>query len=128
MKRNREISINQILMGVAIIFILVVCLSFFHRDPIPMILGIVFGLTLSLLNFRLLYIALNKAVKLPTEKAKVYASSRYMIRYIFTAVCLYISIKAPYINILGTILGLIILKLAILLSNSLNTKDLLKRI
>ncbi|MCR1900209.1 ATP synthase subunit I [Irregularibacter muris] len=127
-KKDRPLDIKYILKGVAIGFVILVIGSLFHSDPIPLIVGIVFGLILSLLNFRLLYITLNKAVQLPPGKAQVYASSRYMIRYLITGIVLFVSIQAPYINVLGTIMGLLLLKTMIMISNILNSGNLLKEV
>lgn len=126
--KNDRTSIQQILKRVTIGFIIVVCLSLFTPEPIPMILGIVFGLTLSLLNFRLLYLTLQKAVQMPPGKAQSYTTIRYFIRYILIGVSVYVSIQSPYINVLGTTIGLLVLKIVIYLSNFFDSSDLFKEV
>lgn len=126
MKNNKDISIKEILKRVAIGFVIGVIFSLFTSDPISWILGITFGLTLSLLNFRLLYLTLTKAVWMSSGKAQSYTISRYMIRYFIMGIALLVSLKAPYINMIGTIVGLLLLKIVILLSNLLNSMGLLK--
>src|SRR5699024_9968060 len=107
-------------------FVAIVCFFLFTSEPTPLILGFIFGLSLSLLNFRLLYLHINKAVQMVPARAKTYMISRYLIRYTLVGVCIYISLKAPYINILGTILGLLLLKIVIHLDNLFNSKRFLK--
>ncbi|RBP37803.1 ATP synthase subunit I [Garciella nitratireducens] len=121
MKSNKDNSIKEILKRVGIGFILVIVLCLFTSDPMTIILGVAFGLTLSLLNFRLLYLTLNKAIQMSPKKAQVYTTSRYFIRYILVGLCIYISLKAPYINVVGTIIGLLLLKMVIYLSNFFNS-------
>jgi hypothetical protein len=82
-----------------------------------MIMGLLFGTIFAILNFVLLASTLNKAVRMDSAKAQVYAGSRYYIRYLLTGIVIYISIKSPNMNVYGAISGLIIPKFYILLSN-----------
>ncbi|KAB3539708.1 ATP synthase subunit I [Alkaliphilus pronyensis] len=100
----------------------------FLENPITFVVGVIFGTTFSLLNFRLLYLTLNKAVHMPPPKAQAYATSRYLLRYTITGIVIFISLKADYINILGTIAGLVSLKLVILKSELFNSKEYFKNI
>lgn len=93
------------------------------KPPLPFLTGLVFGTVISVLNFRLLYLTLNKAVQMPPAKAQVYATSRYFIRYIITGIVIYVSIKAQHINVLGTVVGLISLKIAVLATELFNSKQ-----
>lgn len=82
--------------------------------------GIVFGLLISILCFELLSTAVVKAVNLPPEKAQIYAGTRYVIRLVIYAAVIFISIRADYINVVGTILGLSSIKLSIVISGALD--------
>ena len=82
--------------------------------------GIVFGLLISILCFELLSSAVVKAVNLPPEKAQIYAGTRYVIRLVIYAAVIFISIRADYINVVGTILGLSSIKLSIVISGALD--------
>lgn len=126
--KNKSLNEIQVIKGVLIGFIVLALLSFLYSEPIPLILGLVFGTVLSLLNFRLLYLTLSKAVLMPPGKAQVYASSRYVVRYIITGMVLFIAIKADHINALGTILGLLLIKIVVFVGNIFNSGDLLKKV
>lgn len=98
------------------------------KTPMPFIMGLVFGSAISLLNFIELANTLSRAVGMPPDKAQTYTVIKYFIRYIVTAIVLYVSIVAPYINVLGTILGLIIIKIIILVTNLLGDKNYFRNI
>ncbi|HAS74363.1 MAG TPA: ATP synthase subunit I [Clostridiales bacterium UBA8960] len=98
------------------------------KAPMPFIMGLIFGSAISLLNFIELANTLTRAVAMPPEKAQTFTVVKYFIRYIVTAVVLYVSIVAPYINVLGTILGLIIIKIIILVTNLLGDKNYFRNI
>lgn len=98
------------------------------KTPMPFIMGLVFGSAISLLNFIELANTLSRAVGMPPDKAQTFTVIKYFIRYIVTAIVLYVSIVAPYINVLGTILGLIIIKIIILVTNLLGDKNYFRNI
>lgn len=84
--------------------------------------GIIFGLIFSLLSFRLLELTLKKSVQMHPEAAKKYIFSQYSIRYLLTGLVIYISLTNPKINVVGTISGLLILKVVIVLSSIVSKK------
>ena len=100
----------------------------FFNEPIPFVLGLIFGSLISALNFVELGNTLNRAVTMAPDKAQSFTTVKYFIRYIVTAVVLYVSIVAPYINVLGTILGLVIIKIIILVTNLLSDKNYFRNI
>ncbi|WP_028828860.1 ATP synthase subunit I [Proteocatella sphenisci] len=95
--------------------VMVASLVFFDNWT-AFITGLVFGLLISILCFELLSGSIVKAVSLPPEKAQIFAGSRYFIRLVIYAVVILISIKADYINVIGTILGLSSIKMSIVIS------------
>jgi len=112
-----------------IVDLFVIAASFFlFKDPQAFILGLIFGSAISVLNFIELANTLNRAVHMPPEKAQSFTVIKYFIRYIVTAVVLFVSIVAPYINVLGTILGLVIIKIIILISNLMGDKNYFRNI
>jgi len=113
------VIIDLILFGLSFVFI---------KEPVPFILGLIFGSLISILNFMELGNTLNRAVTMAPDKAQSFTTVKYFIRYIVTAVVLYVSIVAPYINVLGTILGLVIIKIIILVMNLLSDKNYFKNI
>ncbi len=96
--------------------------------PMPFILGIIFGSAISVLNFIELANTLSRAITMPQDKAQSFTVIKYFIRYIVTAVVIYVSIIAPYINIVGTIIGLFIIKIIILVTNLLSDKNYFRNI
>ena len=74
----------------------------------------VFGTLIAILNLKLLAITINKTVSMPSTKAQIYSSSQYLIRMAIMAVVLFVSAKAPHLNIVGTAMGLLSTKFVIL--------------
>lgn len=101
---------------------------FFIRPYLPFLTGIFFGTTVSLLNFRLLYLTIEKAVKMHPERARKFTVSRYLLRYVLTALVILVSINSPDLNALGTVIGLVMIKLVILQRDLLNDKRYFKNI
>jgi hypothetical protein len=98
------------------------------KPPIPFLTGLLFGTVVSILNFRLLYLTIERAVKMHPERARKFTVSRYMIRYVLTALVILVSINSPDINALGTVIGLVMLKLVILQRDLFNHKQYFKNI
>lgn len=104
----------KIVKGVFILNTIIGLISLFIVDqPSSFIKGLVLGTCISILNFRLAALTLEKAVHLPPYKAQVYVTSRYMIRYFIFGIAIYISLKANYINVIGTIIGIMTLRFVI---------------
>jgi len=112
-----------------IVAAIVAGISFFFVDGyIKFLTGLVFGTLISMLNFGLLAKTVEKAVTMDPEKAKVYMSSRYSIRFFLYGAVIYISVVADYINVLGTIVGILNIKGIIYAINIFDDKEFLKRI
>lgn len=80
----------------------------------PMFLGLLFGTMIAILNFRLLAITINKSVTMPASKAQIYSTSQYMLRMLITGVVIFVSVKAPYLHVIGVAIGLLSPKFVIL--------------
>lgn len=100
----------------------------FLNHPKPMILGLFFGASVSALLFVELGITLKRAVTMPPHKAQKFAISKYFLRFTIMAVVLYVSIGAPHINVLGTAVGLILIKPVIYVTHLFNDKQYFKNI
>ena len=128
MKRGNMDAIKtlqkKLFIQLGILLILISVVSLFLMDkPQLFILGLVFGAATSILNFLELSNTLKRAVLMVPAKAQGFVAMKYFIRYAVTAIVLFISIVAPYINVLGTIVGLILLK-GIVLVNSIHKDKL----
>ena len=116
---KKLIAIDLIIIGISYVIM---------SKPIPFILGIIFGSAISVLNFIELANTLTRAITMPQDKAQSFTVIKYFIRYIVTAVVIYVSIVAPYINVVGTIVGLFIIKIIILVTNLLSDKNYFRNI
>lgn len=128
MEETRQLQ-HKIIKWLIIIDILILGISFvFLKEPLSFAYGLIFGSAISGLNFLELGATLRRAVTLPPDKAQGYATRKYFVRYIVSAVVIYISIVAPYINVLGTIVGMSIIKTIIFATNLFNDKQYYKNI
>jgi len=107
-----------VVVAIGISFLGVIFISNFK----PFIFGVIFGSLLGILNFYDLYLTLTKASTMNSGRASNYASFKYVIRYVFMGIALLVSIKATYINVIGTIIGLILIKIVVLITNLFNDK------
>ena len=96
---------------------------FFLKEPIAFALGLVFGGLIGILNFVDLARTLERAVQMRMDKAKIFTALKYFIRYITMIIVLFVSIKADYINVIGTIIGLLLIKFVVLATNLFDNRD-----
>lgn len=78
-------------------------------------MGLIFGTLVGILNLRLLAMALMTAVRLSPQRARVYAVSRYLLRYLIIALVLYAAARKGDISFFfATGGGLLLMKFAAL--------------
>lgn len=92
---------------------------FLADDYLPYLKGVIFGFLIALLCFQQLSISLSKAMSLSPEKAQIFVAKRYLIRLFIYGLVIYISIVADYINVIGTLFGMISIKLSVIFSGIL---------
>ena len=78
------------------------------------VLGLLLGSVFSIINFRLLAITIEKAVEMDPGRAQMYAGTRYMVRLLITGIIVLLALKAPYLNVITTLVGLFLSKIAAL--------------
>lgn len=118
-----------IIKKVLIVDCILIVISFFaSENPMPWILGYIFGGLIGILNFMHLGRTIETAVSMHPKNAQAYASSKYFIRYFISAVVIVISLKADYIHILGTIIGLLLVKFVIMSTYLFSSVEYYKRI
>lgn len=83
-------------------------------NPKEYIYGLIFGTSINVLNFRLMGITFEKAMNMPQKRIMPYIMSQYLLRYIIYAIMLVVSAVADYISLYTAILGLFMIKIAIL--------------
>lgn len=91
-------------------------------EPTQYVLGLLFGSAIGVLNFMELSKTLSRAVELSPDKAQSYTTRKYFLRYVIYGVVLWVSIQADYIHVLGTIVGLLLIKVVLLTTNLFNDK------
>lgn len=99
--------------------------SFFTKDPLAFALGVLFGGAYSILNFRLMQLTFDKAMKMPSARAQKYVQTRYFLRYLITGVVIYVAIINPWVNIIGVLLGLVAVKISVLINTTVSKKNVL---
>ncbi|WP_455539772.1 ATP synthase subunit I [Terrisporobacter sp.] len=116
-------EVNEVTKGIVIYAVIVGIISIVvPKETIHIILGVVFGSIIAILNFRLLALTMEKAVKMPPGKAQAYTSIKYLVRMFIVAVVIFVSVKNPNINVIGTILGLISTQIVIFIKKLLISK------
>ena len=78
------------------------------------LLGLLFGSLMACLNFVELKNTLKRAVVMSPDKAQAYASRKYFLRLGLVGVALFVSLKADYLSVIGTLVGLFSIKSVIL--------------
>ncbi len=116
-------EVKEVTKGISIYAIIVaIILLIVTKSRIQMILGLIFGSIIAILNFRLLALTMEKVVDFSPGKAQAYTASRYLIRMFIVAVVVFVSVKNPNINVIGTVLGLISTQIVIFVKNLLISK------
>lgn len=125
---TRDLQVKLIKWVVIVDIILMILALVIFDEPVPWVLGLIFGGAIGSLNFIELGKTLEKAVTMSPSRAQAYAASKYFIRYIITGIVIFVSLKANYINALGTIIGLFLVKFVIISTNLFNDMQYFKNI
>ena len=115
LKFQFKLSIQTIMLAIAVS----IMVFFFTNSGKNIILGILLGTLISLLNFRQMALGFEKAVHMEVNRAKRYATIQYGIRFFIVGMVLVLSARSPYVNVLGVVIGLLLLKVVILGGNFL---------
>lgn len=113
---NETIKVAKGVFLLSLLYVLV-ALVFGFLDK-ALLYGIFFGSVFTVLNFRLLSLSIKKSVTLDPSKAMVYAGRNYIVRLVLTGIVLLVSVKADYINVIGTIIPMFFPKFIILYQNT----------
>jgi len=119
----------KIIKGMIILNVVFIVIgAFFLEEPMAFTLGLLLGSVIAVLNMRLLYLTLNRAVTMSFRKAQVFTVSRYILRYIIIGIVVYASLTADHLHPLGTILGLLLIKPVILVTQLFEDKAFLQNV
>lgn len=106
-------------------FVIIGFSYFLFKNPKPIILGYIFGVLINILSFFLINDSAYKLVQMSPQRAKIRASSNYMLRFFIYFIVLFISIKADYLNYLATFVGLTMVRNAIFILNFIDKEFLI---
>jgi len=123
-----ELVLSIVKKAITILAVLIVISFVFLNEPMRWAYGYIFGGLIGILNFILLARTMERAVEMPPHKAQGYATVNYFIRFIITGVVIIVALKADYINALAAVIGIVLIKLIILVTNLFSDKEYYKRI
>ena len=123
MQEVRKLVFKIIKLSILSALGLIIISYFVFADSMPIIMGIIFGTLLGSLNFYDLSLTLIKSSMMNSGKARNFVTAKYIIRYVVVGIALFVSIKADYIHVLGTIVGLILIKFVIMFTNLFSDKN-----
>ncbi|MFW6265939.1 MAG: ATP synthase subunit I [Halanaerobiales bacterium] len=90
------------------------CFFAIIRGNFAVVKGLIFGLSISLLLFRLKAINIDKALNMSPGKAESFIRNRYFLNYIIYFLVLMVAQKQDGISFLAAAVGLILLKFTII--------------
>ena len=122
--QNRTIK-NALIAGT---IVLLIGLIIGFNGRLSLSLGLILGISISILNFIILADTMSRAVTLDPSRAKTFAVKRYFLRYIINGIAILIAIFVPFIGIVATVIGLSLIKFVILFTNLFDDKQFYKNI
>ncbi len=105
------------------IFATIIIFLFFRDNASGLLLGLLLGLSVSTLNFVELYNTIKRSVSMNPAKAQAYTVKKYFIRYILSGAAILVAVKAPYLDIVGTVIGMLLIKGVIFITNLFSDKQ-----
>lgn len=113
------VSISLIALGVGII----VASIFFKGQVFSYSKGLVFGTIFAVLKLILLERSLSKSVDMNRAKAQNYVRLHYTLRYFLTGAVLAVAALQGFACLIGVIIGLVALRPAVYIVNSMYNKQ-----
>lgn len=123
MGSNYQIKI--ILRALIFAVVLSMLIAFIFSNPKEYIYGLLFSTSITVLNFRLMSISIQRALNMPQKKIKFFIATNYAIRTAIYGIILSVSYMADYLNFYTAIIGIFSVKIVILMG-VLDHKYLLK--
>lgn len=119
-------TIKAALIGAALLTI--VFALFFRTQLVPLLIGLFFGVSVSIFSFIDLKNTMERACEKGPAEAQSYTVRKYFIRYIINGVVIYVAVVTSHLHILSTVLGMLLIKVSIMITNLLNDKQFYKNI
>ena len=123
-----KLQYKIIVIDVVALLVLMMLSFFMTKNPMPWIMGYLFGGMIGILNFILLGRTLYRASMMSPQRAQIYASSNYFLRLLITGVVLIIGLKADYLSSIAVVIGLLLIKQIIFFSQFKGSKNFFKNI
>ncbi len=111
---GENIFIDILKRSAVVLVIAIIAIAVIADNPMPYILGLLFGMVINLLNFRLMSLSVTKALTYNQGRAQMYATVNYLVRYLIYGIVLYIAATADYIDLLSVVIGFFTVKLIII--------------
>ncbi|MEW9094797.1 MAG: ATP synthase subunit I [Clostridiaceae bacterium] len=111
---NYQLWIIKRTLSVALILSALILITF--SNPKEYIYGLLFSTCITVLNFRLMCISIEKSLYMAQKKIKFFILTNYTIRTFIYGVVIFISYIADYLNFYTAILGLFSVKIIIIFS------------
>lgn len=108
--------------------ILAVLFLFLFDNPMVEVYGLAAGAAAGLFAFIDLKNTLIRASTKRPEKAKIYASFRYFIRFSVLGILFALMIRSPQTGIPGAIAGFLVIKIVVYATHLFNSRDYYKKI
>ncbi len=94
------------------IFFIAMSAIFFLQNRLPFFLGLLAGTFLSMIKLIMLDSAIDKSLDMASSDAKNYIFARYLLRYLLTALFLFLVITNKNFSLCGFIIGLLSLQIS----------------
>lgn len=108
--------------GICALFTMILFVIFLE-DSLALSLGLIFGVLISGLNFIDLSNTLTRAVSKPPAQAQSYTIRKYFFRFAMNGVVIYVAVVTPHLHIVGTVIGMLLIKVSIMITNLFNDKQ-----
>ena len=102
-------------------FFTTILLFLIMKNPKPFALGFLVGGLVSVLNFRLMVMTLNKAIRRSAGNAVTVVSSNYYLRYLIYGLVLIIAVKQGSMNYVAVAAGFLVVKAVVIISVTLDS-------
>ena len=113
MKTDSPAEAEKDVIKKTVIVALIPLISSLVMGEISAFLGIVFGLSISILLFRLKRLNIEKSLQMNVAKANTYIRNRYFLNYLIYFIVLAVSYKKDGISFLAVVVGILLLKFTI---------------
>ncbi len=127
MEKVRQLEIKIIRYTIILISAFILIAALVLRN-MSLVIGLVFGALIAILNFVELSRTLQRAVHKKPADASAYTTFKYFIRFLIMAVVLYTAAVTDYIDLIGTIIGLLSVKLVVYTTHLLDDRRFFKKI